>query len=597
MISPPSIASAEAFGVASLNRTISLTGRGIASAQAFGAPVVIRPANLYTMYIAGVDVTRYVKTGSIRRSWSISGGSRCQLSFGLQDRAGAYRPLIDDTVMVYEGAGRFFNGRVESYTEEFHNGTTCSEINVTCTDLGTICDRRLVYKRYTPFLGSFFEILAFDVANRFLDGTGIHFELGGPAGAQFGELIFNYCTATEGLNQAAEAAGVEWMVDLYGNLRHFAKGTGRVAAPWTITDSDGNFDSITVQRSRSSRRNRQAVRSASSAVATWTDTVHPAAGDYIIPTTYPQDVTPIVLVNGVEKVIVEQSDGGVRDFVYLAEGMGIWSETTPFNGTETVQVIYPSWLSRVVWAEDATDIAAHGKIEAIEEVADMPDDASMLAVAQGLIDRYKIDVEAVTIVSRKAGWEPGQLVTVNSSTPPITGTLLIEQVDSDEGEDNSFFRNTLRCTNAPARADKFDTTLGRIIELTRNPLDRITQNIRFTLAETIEGVTNPGLTVGLKQCHAIVEKDGVLRDVRLRFRSVDLGTPTTALVKLDVYRNGVSVFNAAKLQFPVAHIGSVLLFWFASDPYKVYRGDVFTIEVLNADPLAKDGVLELVILG
>ena len=49
--------------------------------------------------------------------------------------------------------------------------------------------------------------------------------------------------------------------------------------------------------------------------------------------------------------------------------------------------------------------------------------------------------------------------------------------------------------------------------------------------------------------------------------------------------------------FQAGATAMVQRFKFVSTPLVVTKGDVFTIEVLEADSAAKDGTLELVVLG
>lgn len=612
-VNPSGIASTLAFGTANVQHQLNLDGRGIASTAAFGSPTVLTAASgstfaAYSIFIAGVDRSRYVRIPSLRRRAQIGGASRATLSFSLVDPTGAYRPSIDDEVIVYEGStSRFFSGGIERLSERFYNGTSISEIAVDCTDKGVICDRRVVGKYYSLFLGGVPTITISDIVTRFLDGTGITYDTTGTPSVDLGEQLFNYCTVTEALNQIAEKCNAEWSVDWYSVLRMFEYDSGCGTAPVTITDNDGNFDAITVERARSSRRNRQGVRNSQSATAIWTDTVTATAGQIAIPTTYALEVKPYVEMDGEVMTVAMFGSLGEEafDFYYIENGVGIFtSPLNPLSGGEVVTIKYPSRLSVVAWAENAADIASHGKWESVADVKDVPDEDALQAIADGLLSRGLTEPVSVTLVSRRAGWAPGQLVTINVTTPPLDSTLLIESVDSEEvaaisaGRQAPFFRHTIRARNSALdTARRGDTFFQKLITLSKQAVDRVSYHIGFTLAETIEGVTNPGLTTGVKLASRVADKDGTLRDCTLYFRS-SATTPTASRVVVDVYRNGVSIFpTGGQAIYPAGATEVQRVFIFATMPYRITKGDVFTLEVLEADSTATDGVLELVVYG
>jgi hypothetical protein len=139
----------------------------------------------------------------------------------------------------------------------------------------------------------------------------------------------------------------------------------------------------------------------------------------------------------------------------------------------------------------------------------------------------------------------------------------------------------------------------RRIARERNPVDRVTEGLRFVLAETIEGITNPGLTVGVKPAMRTYPKHhGYIKQCRLYFKSVDDGTLTTGLIEIDVLQNGVSIFPTGEyMTFPAGATSEQVQFNFSANPLRVDQGDVFTVEVITADSRATDGWLEIQVQG
>lgn len=606
-IAPTGIASTVALGTPTITGHIAPSG--IANVSALGTPVILSAVGstlpTYSIFLNGVLANTYIQARSIRRSLTIGSGSRGVCSFTWLNPAattGSTRPQVDDEVVIYEGSTRFFAGIIEDATERFYNGKPLMYVDVRCTDYGILCDRRIVSKYYTPFMGGTASITIADIVTNFLDGTGISFEPNWDS-VILEDQMFNHVTVTEALNQICDKTGEDWRVDFYKVLRKFTKDTGYTSAPCTFTDNDGNFDSLSANRSRLRRRNRQGVKNSRSTVALWEDTITAFAGQTSFQTTYLQEVKPAVYVDGVVKSVVSLAEVGEQasDFYYIPNGIGVFSRTGGLGEGQEVAVVYPGKLPPIYWAEDAADIALHGKLEAVEEVADILDDIGMTEIAAGLLARGKVEPIMAEGVSRKAGWEPGQLLTINTTQPLLSASLLIESVDSEEGEDNTFFRHRIRASNHTLqRTDRADNFFGKLIERTKNPIDRIAFHIGFTLAETIEGITNPGLSTGVKQAVRVADKDGVLRDATLYFKSAADGTPTTDRIVVDVLKNGVSIFPTGddnKLIFPAGTTSIVRHFTFVSRPLTVAKGDIFTINVIEADATAMDGALELVVMG
>ena len=605
-LTPTGIASTVALGTPTLQHVIA--PGGIASTAALGTPTLLSAVGstlpVYSIFLNGVLVNSYIAARSIRRNLTIGGASRGTCQFTWLNTAATIssaRPTVDDEVVIYEGATRFFGGTVESASERFCNGKPIMWVDVRCTDYGIVLDRRVIGKFYTLFMGGTTQVTISDIVTRFLAGTGISFDWPGTPDAYLGEQLFNYCTVAEAIQQIADKADADWSVDQYGVLRMFDKAAGTGAAPYTISDNDGNFDALTVTRSRAKRRNRQGVRNSRSNVALWTDTYTALAGDTSVETTYSQEVRPYVTLNGTSQTVVESSEigGTPYDFYYVSYGIGVFrNQARPLGAGDVVVVMYPGKLPPVFWAEDAADIALHGRWEAVEEVKDITDPDAMQSIADGLLARGLEVPISVELQSRRAGWMPGKVVTVNTTQPLVSASLLIESVDSQEGEDNKFFRHTIRASNQQLqRTDRADNFVAKLIERGKQPIDRVTYKIGFTLAETIEGLTNPGLSVGVKPCIRVADKAGVIRDCTLAFKSVDDGTPTTADISIDVLKNGVSIFGTQKMDYPAGASGVQTQFIFLTFPMPVAQGDVFTVEVISADPLAMDGVIELVVLG
>lgn len=577
-------------------------GEGMHVRVRFGSTGVVLQATErnVTVFRNGVDVSRFVKVG-IRRSMQMGGGSRASCEFTLTNHVGG--AMLDpslirwnngDEIIIYEGAGRFFAGLLDTTDEFSYTGRAgLVEIGCKCVDYGALCDRRIVGRKYETWAGNWASILMGQIALRYLADLGITFVFTFDPAINLGPMTFNWVTCSEAFNQIAEAVNCEWRIDFYKNLYLVDKDTGYVAAPFSITDNDGNWAEMRVERSAMRRRNRQGIRNSQDLKTLWTDTF---SGDgetrILVPMAMLQS-KPIVRVDGVDEIVTGLGDYNA-DYDWIWQPLSIYknqAKAAPARGA-VITLLYPSPLSHVEWAEDAADIAANGLWEAVDEVRDVPNIPAMQAIAASALARGKVETVTASYRTDKKGLEPGQTQAFSTTRPLCSETLLIQQVDSEE-QGKKFFRHQIRASNVELQRNPI-ARWQKLLTSKRQPKDRVMEVIRFTLAETYEGADNPGLAVGAKQAVATATKSGVLSQVSLYFKS----GATTDLVEIDLYQNGVTVFSGDKMLWPVGGSGTpVLNYIFTADPLLVVKGDVFTLEVLQADSAAKDGVLELSICG
>jgi len=305
---------------------------------------------------------------------------------------------------------------------------------------------------------------------------------------------------------------------------------------------------------------------------------------------------PVIKVDGVEKTVVGVGQySGAWDWVWQEFSVMANPAAPPSPGA-VITVTFPSPFSDVAVAEDAVDIAAHGLLEAVEEVRDVPDRTALQDIADGLLARGVVTPTGATFRTDKPGLEPGHILTVNTLRPPCTELMVIESVDSEE-QGKLFFRHQVKASNGPQSAANEAAFYQRLLERTKQAKDRGTFTFVFQLAETPEGGTNDGLTTGYKTPLLMAPKAGVIRDCVLRFKSVDDGTLTESLIEIDVLKDDVTVFGSKRMEYPAGATGTQSQFVFASSPVTVAQGDVFRINVLQADALAKDGTLALTVVG
>ncbi len=570
----------------------------------FGTPTLLLATTRgFTIFIGGADCTKYIKNPSISINMQLGTLATAQFTviqeFSNGTIQSTFSPAIRQSVVIHHNASgyRLFAGNIDSYQTERHSGTAGAiTSNVSCSDWGNILSRRAVAKWYTVFLGSFVPIIARDVVDRFLIDSGITFDGIGPLGANIGEQLYNWVMASEVFRQGCDAAGLELRIDQWGQLKFIDRATGYEPAPFSITQDNGLWRSMRSGQNLGRYANRVIVKNSQDIGALWED-LDTASALTSYETTYPQSVKPLVTVAGVEMIVCAMADLGTTpgaQYYYIPDGVGIFA-TLAAPTTGAMVVTYPSRTSHVAIAQDDAEIALYGQYDTIIEVSDITDPDALQAHADQMLAQLVVIPTTVEVETDEMGLEPGQLLTVNANS--VADDFLIESVNIIERY-NDLPTATVQASTASQRNGSSLVQNQRRIARERNPVDRITDDIRFVLAETIEGITNPGLTTGVKQAMRTFAKHvGYIRQCRLHFNSVEQGTPTTSDIEIDVLQNGVSIFASGYMVFPAGATTEQVQFNFATNPMPVSHGDVFTFEVISADSSAMNGWLHLQVMG
>ena len=262
---------------------------------------------------------------------------------------------------------------------------------------------------------------------------------------------------------------------------------------------------------------------------------------------------------------------------------------------DEIKITQQPKASLVAIARNDADIALYGYYDHIEEVSDIHDPVALQALADQLLEQLQIIPTMITVETDNMGCEPGQILSVSANG--VTGDFLIESVSISERY-NDLPTAIIVASSASQRNGSVYAQQQRLLSRSRSPVDRTTSDVAFVVAETIEGYTNPGLSVGLKSATRTYAKEfGYLKQCRLMFNSAATGTLTTNLIEIDILQNGTSVFGSRKMLFPAGSTREQVQLIFASNPKRVDRGDIFTINVIAADASAKDGWLHLQIQG
>jgi hypothetical protein len=535
------IPSAEAFGSGgAIQFGISGTNGGIPSAEAFGTTGTVLRDQPFTLFIGHLDATGYVLVDTLQVSQSLN-NSGTTAQFSLQDPTGAYFPAIGAEVVYYRGNTRYFGGTIEKTTVQNWIGKPDNKIDCNCNDWGTIASRRVIGKVYDLTIGGSLTIIAADIVNTYLAADGISIDLtGGDPGLSLGVQTFNWITVTEALNQLAKASGWDWRIDFYKVLRFFPSGVGVTTAPFALADNDSKWRNMTVESSRGQYRNRQYVRTSQQLVSNWTDTYSGTEpGPYgpgfnaqytngtrrFFVTAHHLTQPPMVFVDGVAQTVVSTDTLNAHlitnptfDWFWIPDGFGVSQNTAhaALTSLDRLEVVYPSSLPQIVSASNNTEILARAAIEgnsgiyeAVEEAPDLPDLAAAQQLAASLLARYgdpgiPKDIKFQTDLD---GLEVGQVLTINTTRPPVSGNFLIARLTMRE-QSKTYLRWDVNCVSGAVKQD-WQRFYAEIVRRTKMPAPRNVEIATFAIGA--DGSVTPPFYV--------TRNASVFRDVSVQFEA------------------------------------------------------------------------------
>lgn len=562
----------------------------------------------YVFFINGVERTTAGVAADRPEACQIQSqlGSIPTCGLTITSKDGSYRPQIDQELVVIDRTtgARLFGGDIDYIEETNPDATDVIYSRVRAVGYASRLDRRIVSAYYdgVTIIWTTSSMIA-DILNTHIPETGVVLANGGGSVIDT-EVIFQHVSGTQALRQLLDKDGLDFTVDEYKRLYLVNKSTGYESAPFNVTDgANYDSDSMTVRRERGRYANRVGIRPDLREPGMWVDTF---AGDddfgvgfYL--TTYTLFEKPVVTLNGVVQTVGEYWLPHLSNtFTYVPNGVGVYASNPGiYSSSEVIEVSYPSPLQPITWAEDAAEIAANGLVETVEEVKDVYSRDLLADIATGVLARLKVRPYVVDYSTRTNGLKPGQLQTINTTKPQVPNLSMV--IDSVAGTyeptaDGGHFRWRVRTSNAQVQNEKnFIRTMQRVAAARIQPQDRHRTTIVIKLAQTVQGITNPGLTAITVPGDREIDKPGYIKEARLRFDTA----PATTTVQVNVLINGTTIFpNGEYIEFRPADAGNTVSKRnFTSQPMAVADGDIVTCVVVTADSAAKDGTLELEIQG
>jgi hypothetical protein len=583
-------------------------------------PALISTSADMQLFIAGVQREWMVGTFNI----DLILGAKGKATFQIYS-ATTYRPSVFDEVIFYRKGVRRFGGFVQSLIDDLipmagsSDTTGAHIISVTCVDYNGYMDRVIVAKLYTIPIGSLAWIIIFDMLQEHLTQFGVTFAGFGFQGAGVGEVLFHYVTMAQAVAQLVSAGPSTFCwIDSYKRL-HFAQAVdpapgGFGTAPYLLTDSSHNYATLQLQIDGTLYRNKQWVLPSANVLSLRVETFTGDGSTTGFFTLYVLNQPPLVTVNGNLQVVATL--GGPYpagwQWYFIVGGQGVFQRpgSAPLTAADTLEVAYPNPFALAVSAENDTEIAAHGLVEAALQPQNVIDVGTAQVMASGTLAAYcpdppslvvftasEIDSRTGQYASGEGGrWlSPGMQVSVTKTIPPISGTFIVQEISStDEGA--QFFRHTItmRSNNGDLSTQTgYAALAGQALAASNN---NASEELQFELALTVAGVTNPGLSTGAVLNRQIYNYDGVLSYWSILFAA---NPPTGADIVIDALLNGVSIFPpgaAQKIVLPAGQSTEAQGYLFSANNLPVHKGDVLTLNVLQVGATIKgsDGLVRIV---
>lgn len=337
------------------------------------------------------------------------------------------RPTVGAVVVIQDGAALVFAGEVEGTTQTSLDGRQGVRVAVECSDYNQLADRRLVAEAFVTPGQTLGDIVRAIVATYLVEFSVT--DGGVEDGPVIDRAIFNYQTATEAFNDLAELTGYAWNIGYDKVLSFFARETN--AAPYSLTETSGNWGSIAVTRDRADYRNRQFVRAGTDQTDPQTESLAGDGTRKVFTLGYPVATVPTITVAAVPKTVgIGGLDTG-KDWYWNKGSTEVKQDdgAAALGAGVVVVVAYTGMQPIMLAAQLDSEITTRGAWEAIEDRPNIDKADLATALGEGLLRKFGRIPCSVEWTTRVAGLAAGQLITLDLPLHDLSGDYLIQSVE------------------------------------------------------------------------------------------------------------------------------------------------------------------------
>lgn len=395
--------------------------------------------------IAGMDYTAKLLIDTLEISYQLQTRDEC--SFSLKLALSDTKPSVGQEVVVKDDGGvRIFGGRIDEVKEVVPLGTNILVLDISSTDYSRILDRYLVAKIYENMLAG--NIIK-DINTNYLASEGLT-TTAIEDGPTITKAVFNYISAYDAINEISNLTGYGFYIDENKDMHFFARETN--LAPWSITDTQYNCKSLSVQKTTENYRNVQYIRAGQDITSSQTENFKGDGANKVFTVAYPIALVPTVKVNSVTKTIGIRGVDTEKNWYWNKNDKQVTQDyaASPLTTSDALSVTYQGFYPIIVKSEDTAEISARqgveggqGIYEAIEDDLNIEKYELATDKADALLRRYGRISEIVDTETDKSGLRQGHLITITVSAHSINAQYLIESVSS-RYEEGIGFRHSVR---------------------------------------------------------------------------------------------------------------------------------------------------------
>lgn len=377
-----------------------------------------------------VDISSSVELNSVECT-SVLTKEVGRLIFRIKNYPGKATVDLGDQIDLYDGSNHIFGGTVTEKKDEVEGGVLIAT-NYMANDWSFRLNSKLVAKKYADMDP---HDIVVDIINTFTDGTFTTTNVA-TGGFNVASISFNYEQVTVSLEKLAKQIGWEWFVDADKDV-HFFPPTTVVDAPYTIDDTSGNLEwvSLEIDQNLTNMKNSiyviggtynrtfDASNTPDVYLTDGTKTVFPLGY------TYTPDTIVVTLAGVSQTIGTDQvtSDASVQ-VQYNELGRFVRFTTTPATPNLEVKIYGLAQIPILAQVQNNSAIAQYGEIQdvIIDQQIKSIEEAQDRGLAQ--ISQYGSPVYAIKFATLMTGFNVGQTVQVNSAKFGSNTLVIIKRI-------------------------------------------------------------------------------------------------------------------------------------------------------------------------
>ncbi|HWK09908.1 MAG TPA: hypothetical protein VNR64_07650, partial [Vicinamibacterales bacterium] len=412
-----------------------------------------------TLTIGGVDKTStfYLPGSTGDVTFSFIPGTRGSLRLKVYDVLGAagYRPAIDDTLTLADGATTVFSGRIDDVDEQPLTDLDTGVVTaLTASDWSAVCGQ--VSYNVTYAAGSTLKAALTDLVTNKLSAFGITLDAAQATGPTFSTAVTfsTNVTVNEILNRFTALTGWLWRITPTKTLLMIAPAATSCGYSLSDADTDGVLGVVSYRQSRALNYANTIVLTCGTAkqvlkdepftgdgvASSWTLTYAAVtdAGGFIVSRGY-------VTEAGVNKTVGVYGDTSVS-YQWRASNNTLYRTAGPLGAGVAISFGHQVQLPFTVTYANSAEVTAHGTYEGHYDAPDIEDYTEGVTMATALARQTITQPKIVTVKTTKGIAYPGQSIALTFAERNLSGTFMITGVDVSSAEDGSL-EYTLTCVS------------------------------------------------------------------------------------------------------------------------------------------------------